>query len=660
VARAVVHVGALLAMLAGVQSVHAACVIVNDEITNPFEPGCGDVILTYTESDNTGNNIALGFPVPAPIASLTPIDGFRDYASLFARHQSLLATHDEVAGQIVGQTVAGRDIWAYAIGDPDTLTIDGFDEPAVLVNGGIHAREWQTPEAVTAVFESLIDNKGDASLGQYLIENLTTVLVPVNNIDGFLQTQLYSDRASADREQPREGRMRRKNLRNPMTNGAVDADLATVGDNFWGVDLNRNFAQGYAQANRSSSSTTSLIYRGASSHSEPELLALINATTLGPAARLRFFSDTHSFGQVHFAPTTGNARRNAITETLSAGMRAASERTYQYSPDPTGSPGIGSAADHFAFTYQIPSWTFELEPMSGGQEYGGLASHGHSGFILPAREVTRMRTDVTRMYLLGFYRQSGPPVAIAAQIRDVQSGDIVFDARWQAASATSRTQSVGVNRALIPGRNYRLWVAFNKPMRIRDAASAVVAYRGQTAGAGVGTVSLQIPSLANQGVALSDSAAWLNAPGGAPNGYLRYADDAFAIEFTLPATLNPAAPTGAALALTIRDLADMSLDSNPATAVDWSDGHWVRYENGANAESDSGGADCGFKPFIALQPDAAPPAPVGCVTAVSTPSPAPAARSRGGGGSIDVLVAVLLVLLTSANAILVKAPAQNS
>jgi Zinc carboxypeptidase len=633
VARAVIRAGPILALLVGVHSVHAACVIVSGEITNPFEPGCGDVILTYTESDNTGANIALGFPVPAPIASLTPVDGFRDYASLFARHQSLLATHDEVAGQIVGQTVAGRDIWAYAIGDPDTLTVDGFEEAAVLVNGGIHAREWQTPEAVTGLFEALIEGKGDAGLGQYLIENLATVLVPVNNIDGFLQTQLYPDRTSADREQPREGRMRRKNLRNPMTSGPMDADLATVADNFWGVDLNRNFAQGFAQANRSSSSTTSLIYRGASSHSEPELLALINAATLGPAARLRFFSDTHSFSQVHFAPTTGNARRNAITEALSARMRAASERTYQYAPDPAGSPGIGSAADHFAFTYQIPSWTFELEPMRGAQEYGGLASHGHSGFILPAREVARMRTDVTRMYLLGFYRQSGPPVAIAAQIRDVQSGAIVFDARWQAASATSRTQSVGVNRALIPGRNYRLWVAFNKPMRIRDATGAVIAYRGQTAGASVGAVALQIPSLANQSVDLSDNAAWLNAPGGAPNGYLRYADDALAAEFTLPATLAPTASTGATLALTIRDLADMSLDSNPATAVDWSDGHWIRYESAANAVSDSGGADLEFKPFIALQADAAPPR-------------TPAARSSGGGGGrIDFLIVAALIVL---------------
>ena len=49
------------------------CVIdANGEITNPFEPGCGDVVLTYTENDNLGTNIALGYPPPAPVASMTP------------------------------------------------------------------------------------------------------------------------------------------------------------------------------------------------------------------------------------------------------------------------------------------------------------------------------------------------------------------------------------------------------------------------------------------------------------------------------------------------------------------------------------------------------------------------------------------------------------
>ena len=55
----------------------------------------------------------------------------------------------------------------------------------------------------------------------------------------------------------------------------------------------------------------------------------------------------------------------------------------------------------------------------------------------------------------------------------------------------------------MPGRTYHLWVAFNKPMRIRDAGGAVVAYQGQSTAAGVGTVTLEIPSLANQDVALA-------------------------------------------------------------------------------------------------------------------------------------------------------------
>jgi hypothetical protein len=452
-ARSLNRVVATLLALAAAPVAHAACVIdQSGEITNPFAPGCGDLVFTYTVNDNIGSNIALGFAPPLPVASLTPVDGFRDYASLFARHQSLATLHDEVTGQAVGQTLAGRDIWAYAVSDVDATTAEGFAEGAVLVNGGVHAREWQTPEAVTGLFETLVAGKADDGLIQYLVESLNTVLLPVNNVDGFIQTQLFPVTVTAHREQPREGRMRRKNLRNPVTQGVVDSSIATVADNFWGVDLNRNSSQGFGLANRSSNSVTSLIYRGPASNSESELLALQNAATLGPAARLRLFSDTHSFGQVYFAPTTGNGRRDAITNTLAARMSAASLRSYAVSPDPAGSQGIGTAADHFAFTYQIPAWTLELEPLNGGQDYGGLATHGHSGFILPDNQATRMRADVSRQYLLGFYRQSGPPVAIAAQIRDMLSGTVVYDATWQMSSATARTLAVDSQPLALLGR----------------------------------------------------------------------------------------------------------------------------------------------------------------------------------------------------------------
>src|SRR4030095_2840705 len=96
-ARTVIVCGVCL--FAATPAVWGACRFQNDEIGNRFEAGCGDVILTYTESDNTGNNIALGYPVPIPVDSLTPVDGFRTYESLFERHQALLTMHDEVDGR---------------------------------------------------------------------------------------------------------------------------------------------------------------------------------------------------------------------------------------------------------------------------------------------------------------------------------------------------------------------------------------------------------------------------------------------------------------------------------------------------------------------------------------------------------------------------------
>jgi hypothetical protein len=624
----------------------ADCEFDNDgEITNPFEAGCGDVLFTYTESANSGTDIALGYPPPLPVASLTPVDGFRAYDSLFARLQSLFTLNDEVDGQVVGQTLAGRDIWAYVIGDANRRTSEGFAEAAVLVNGGIHAREWQTPEAVTAVFEALVDGKADGGFVQYLVENLNTVLVPVNNVDGFIQTQLYPVNVTADRDQPREGRMRRKNLRNPQTSGFIDSDIGTVADNFWGVDLNRNGAQGFGEFGASSSLVTSLVYRGPEPETEPEFAALRQAAALGPESRLRLFSDTHSFGQVYLAPSPPNERLNAITQTLGTHMADASDRNYDFGPDAQGSPGIGTMADHFTFTYGIPGWTLELEPATGGQDYpGGLASHGHSGFILPDAEAARMREDVARQYLLGFYRQSGPPAAIAAEIRAQPGNGVVYRAQWTRSGAGARVLAVEVNEALVPGGTYRLWVAFNKPMRVRDSSGDVVPYAGQGTGAAVGPVTLEIPALVDE-IALGGG-TWLNAPGGAPDGYLRYADDAFAVDFTLPESIEADAAIPAVLVLDPLDLAEMALDADPATAADWDGGHWVRYEDSEGTDGDTGGADCSFKPFVAPEAGAAAPADVAaCGAAEPPPPPSPPPPDRGGGGDGSGLLLMLMGLI---------------
>ena len=390
--------------------------------------------------------MALGYDVPLPVDSLTPVDGFRSYQSLFERHQALDADNATVAGQIVGQTLAGRDVWVYVIGDADRTTADGGSEAAALINGTIHAREWQSPEAVTEIYEQLVEIQADGGFGQYLSENLSVLIVPVLNVDGFTQTQRYPDRFTAAEAQPRDGRMRRKNMQSPG-GVPVDEDIDATTDNFFGVDLNRNSPRGWGLNGGSSNDPVSLVYRGPAAQSEPEIQALVAASELAPVTRLRFFSDVHSFSQIFFTPLTGNGRRDQITANLVGRMRAVLGNKYRYGAE-SGS-GIGLTSDYFARTFQIPAWTLEIEPLSGGVDYGGT-NHGHSGFVLPDDQVARMRDEVASMVLAGLYRQTDAPRVQAVEIRDQASGELRYAASW-VADGDGRRLDVSTDRALVPG-----------------------------------------------------------------------------------------------------------------------------------------------------------------------------------------------------------------
>ena len=636
-------------LLAAVASVRADCLFDDDfEITNPFDPSCGGVIRTYPENDNTGTQIALGYPVPQPVDSLTAVDGFRSHASLFARHQDLMMTNPAaVRGDVVGMTLAGREIWVYRIGDADATVPDGRPEPAVMLNGTIHAREWQSPEAVTEVFEQLVEMAGDDGLGRYLHEQLNMVLLPVLNVDGFLQTQTHPATVTADVQQPRDGRMRRKNLRSPASQTALDADLTTTADNFWGIDLNRNNAEGFAQNQGSSASVTSLVYRGPGPASEPETAALQAAAALAPVGRLRLYGDLHSFSQIFFTPQTGDARRDAVTMDLVNRLRAVTDLKYRAGFEPAGIGGIGTTADYFAYSAGIPAWTHELEPLSSGAEYGGTGV-SHSGFILPDSEVARMREEIARTYLLGFYTQAGPPHVAAIDIRDAGSGEVAYRADWIPAGTGARSLTVGINSALLPGRAYRLWLAFDKPMRFRDAGGAIATYPGQSTTPATGSAALEIGDDAETTVAIpvGNGSVWLNVPGGAPDGYLRYADDSLRAEFTIPAGIALTGAVPAVLVVDNRDFSGRRLDGDPATPADFAAGRWTGYEDARGVDGDTGGVDCSARPFVAPAAGALPPAAATCTAAQAPappPPPSPPSGGGGGGGAFDwwLLAAVL-------------------
>jgi len=640
----------LLVLGAGILAitqVQAQCQLDNGDILNTTDPACASRMFTYTDSTVGPNLIPLGYEVPVPVSSLTPVDGFRTYDSLLALHQDLALTDDNVRADRIGNTLAGRDIWAYSIGDADNLTLDGLPEPAVMAMGGIHAREWQPPEAVSALIETLTATADDQWLGSYLRDNLNVVLIPVLNVDGFLQTQAHPDRTSADPLQPREGRMRRRNLCNPNTNTPIDNTINTTNDNFWGIDLNRNSPLGWGMNGGSSASVTSLVYRGPVPSSEPEIQALQNAAALAPGNRLRLYMDIHSFSQIYLAPSTGDFRRDNYTSRLAVVMRAVQGFKYGYSASPADG-GIGVTSDYFAHTFNIPSWTLETEPLNGAIDYGGTAQHGHSGFILPNSEVDRMRNEIVASSLIGFYRQAGPPHVTAIRIRDLSTDELRYSAEWQGSNP--RDLAVTQNNALQPGGDYRLWIAFSKPMRMRTPAGEAGNYPGQQASAVSGSVELQLPALDASNDVIFDlgTISWLDQPDGTSDGYRQYTFDAAIVDFSIPAALSVAGSEPAVLALSFPDMSDFLIDANPATPVDWQAGSWAGYEDENGVAGDRGGIDCQIKPFVAMNPEAVAPAgDANCRLASPPPPPPPTpppVQPSSGGGGHGLWLCLLLLL----------------
>lgn len=564
-------------------------------------PAGAQEVYTYTDGTSGDRQFALGYPVPQPVASLTPVDGFRDWENLHARHQALALAHDFVSGHRVGRTIKGTRIFAYTVSDPDDATADGFPEPAFQITGTAHAREWQSPEVVTGIIERLVERRRDGWLYEYLVDNTNLVVIPVLNIDGFRQTQDYPAQVivgtnPGDPSHPRDGRMRRKNMR------GADRDLLTLDDHLNGIDLNRNnppFSP--SPSVRASPNPESLVFHGNGQVTEPETRALQTATELAPADQLRLYTDFHSFAAAFFDRLSGNPRRDAIHSSLiGRAIRTLRATGTPYGRDPSGPGlGIGSTDEYFADVIEVPSWTLELEPRGnqGGRQYGGFGAE-HDGFILPDSQIDRVRRHIADAYAMLFYAQAGPPSVAAVRVLD-GSDNVVWAGEWRRSGPKQRRFVTTVEGTLLTDRDYRIWVAFDKPMRFRDETGAVANYPGMT--------EILIPSLeltgAGEPVDLATAEGrWLDqADGAGAPGYRRYRDDAFIAPLEIPAAAVSGGATEMTLAVVAVDLAGNTLDADPSTVVGWGGGHWVSYESSDGTSGDSGGRDATLRIPVAKQ-----------------------------------------------------------
>ncbi len=535
-----------------------------------YTAGASAEIVRYTEAGTGPDEIALGYPVPLPRASASAFDGFRDHASLIGQLSALAAREAQFSRHELGSSLNGQSIYGFVFGQP------AGSAPAVLQTGAVHAREWAAPEVVTHIAERLVAGLGSNGLERYLADRLSIMLAPVMNPDGFVATQQEPERtrigedpdhSSSDPLYPRDGRQRRKNLRDS------DGLLETPADSLSGVDLNRNIGRFWSSSRASSSDPRSIVYHGSARESEPETRALMEGARLLGGDRLRLFIDTHSFSRVYFYNDTGNIRLRNLTRSLASMMGRVSAEDYPPVQEPSQS-GIGANDEYFAYDFEVPSYTLELEPGFALQsaEYGGNPDVSHSGFILPEAEIARVREEAYLMALIGYYHQAGPPILEGVEVR--RDDQTIFAAHWQTEGA-GRRLVIDKPGVVSPGVEYSLHLRFDKPMRWTDERGAVGQYPGQLI-----TLApfVELAGASGRRQELSDTGQWLSR---------RYRFDSYALTFQADSALGQ----HARLEVSVRDLSGQALDADPSSMARWQNGHWVGYESSDGVQGDAGGTD---------------------------------------------------------------------
>ncbi|UCG16723.1 MAG: hypothetical protein JSV19_01540 [Phycisphaerales bacterium] len=168
----------------------------------------------------------------------------------------------------IGDSVENRDIWVLHITGP---TPD--PKPAVFYEATIHAREWISAPVVLFLADRLVNQYDTDPCIQGLVDRTHFYLAPCVNPDGYVY--------SWDVE-----RLWRKNR-------------SDNGGGIYGVDLNRNWAEGWGGPG-SSADPDSELYRGPYAFSEPETVALSQFIISNPA--INTFMDYHSYGQLVMWP----------------------------------------------------------------------------------------------------------------------------------------------------------------------------------------------------------------------------------------------------------------------------------------------------------------------------------------------------------------------
>jgi len=195
-------------------------------------------------------------------------DEYHSLEDMYSFLDYLEATYDFVTTETIGQTTEGRDMRVAKVCKGGCGS-----KPAVWIDGGIHAREWISPAAVTWMLRELVENDEQHS---DLLESLDWYFLPSHNPDGYAFSR-NSDRM-----------WRRTRSDHGSLLGCK------------GVDANRNWGFHWNEGG-SSNNKCSDTYHGPKAFSEPENVN-VRDFILSKKGEWVFYNTLHSYSQLILLP----------------------------------------------------------------------------------------------------------------------------------------------------------------------------------------------------------------------------------------------------------------------------------------------------------------------------------------------------------------------
>ena len=191
------------------------------------------------------------YPTPQNF-SLGSMGGYFTWEEMQAQLDAMRAAYPQLITEkdSIGATHEGRPI--HLVRMSNNADVDQ-DKPELLYTALHHAREPVSLSQLIFFMWHLLENYGTDAEATYVLDHFELCFVPCINPDGYVYN------ATTD---PGGGGMWRKNRRDN-------------GNGSFGVDLNRNYAQGWGIDDQGSSGNSSSdVYRGPSAFSEPETQAI--------------------------------------------------------------------------------------------------------------------------------------------------------------------------------------------------------------------------------------------------------------------------------------------------------------------------------------------------------------------------------------------------